>query len=208
MDFPPNSHKDKEKQEKKKEKPKQEPVVTGEVIKRKKSLGRRFKDLFFGGDFSGATRYVASDVLLPALRNLVVDMTTKGIERTIYGEAASRRRSDGSRSRYSYNNPINRDPRRGVALPDQPPYIRGGRRHDIGEIIIPDKSEAETIVERLTDIIDKYEVASVADLYELLGLPTNYVDNKWGWSSLRYVDIRQVRGGWLIDLPSVEPIDD
>lgn len=203
--FPSNSNK-KKKEEEKADKV-VEKVVTGDVIKKKRSVGRRFKDIFFSGDFTGVTRYVASDVLLPALKNMVVDTTRTGVERMVYGESISRRRSNDGRSRIRYDNPM-RDPRTRTMLPDQPPHPPPGRRgrYDTGEIIVSTRSEAETVVERLTEIIEKYDVASVADLYELLGLPTNYVDNKWGWSVLQYVDIRQNRDGWLIDLPTVEPI--
>jgi hypothetical protein len=91
-------------------------------------------------------------------------------------------------------------------LPDQPPYAPPRRRQDVGEIILISRDEAELVIERLTDIIDKYEVASVADLHDLVGLPTTYVDNKWGWSVLNSVGVRQIREGFLIDLPPVEPI--
>ena len=58
----------------------------------------------------------------------------------------------------------------------------------------------------MNDIIDTYEVVSVADLNELVGLPTSYMDNKWGWIYLGDVQVRQIREGFLIDLPSAEPI--
>jgi hypothetical protein len=62
------------------------------------------------------------------------------------------------------------------------------------------------VLERMQDIIDKYEVVSVSDLYELLGLPSSYQDNKWGWNYLGDVQVRQIREGYLIDFPSAEPI--
>lgn len=62
------------------------------------------------------------------------------------------------------------------------------------------------VLERLNDIIDRYEVASVADLHELVGLPTTHVDNKWGWENVRYAEVRQIREGFLLDLPPAMPI--
>ena len=58
----------------------------------------------------------------------------------------------------------------------------------------------------MNDIIDTYEVVTVADLNELVGFPTNHVDNKWGWSYLADVQVRQIREGYLIDFPPAEPI--
>ncbi len=64
-------------------------------------------------------------------------------------------------------------------LPDQPPHPPPRNRHATPELIVSSKSEGDLVIERLVDIIDTYEVASVADLYDLLGLPNSYIDNKW-----------------------------
>lgn len=213
MDFPSNSNNPlgdpKQPKMPKEEKPPVDKdiqtVVSTPAVQRKTPLGRRFKSIFFRGEFKGAAKYVVSDVLLPALKNMFVDATSRGAERIVYGESAPRRRSELGRPRFSYNNPVDRGYRspRGM-LPDQPPIPR--RRQDIGEIILVSRADAEAVVERLTDIIDKFDVASVADLHELVELPSTYIDNKWGWSALRGVDIRQIREGYVIDLPPVEPL--
>lgn len=202
MDFPSNTNKEKEQIKKGKPEKVIEKVVTGEVKQHKSSIGERFKAIFLGGEFKSSVRYIGAEVLLPALRNMVVDATTKGIERVIYGEAAPRRRPERPGPRVSYNSPFDRPTR-----PQQAPtYAPRSRRQQISNIILASRAEAELVVERLSDIIDKFDVASVADLHDLVGLPTSYVDNKWGWSSLNYVDIRQVREGYLIDLPEIEAI--
>lgn len=207
MDYQGNA--DKNKEEKKSDK-QIEKVVTGEVVQKPKTIGRKFKDIFFGGDLKAATRYVTGDVLLPALRNLVVDMTSKGIERIVYGESGIRRRgSTDYRPRVSYNtsynNPIYRDPRSTrPLLPDQSALNR--QRKESVDLVLASKEEAERVVEQLIDIIDKYDVVSWADLCELVGWPSSHVDNKWGWTYLTNVDIRQTRDGYLIDLPPMEAI--
>ena len=209
--FPGNAHNQSEDPRIPKETPKKDiqKVVSGDVVQRKTPLGRRFKNLFFGGEFKGAIKYISNDVLLPALRNMLVDTTTKGVERVVYGESYSRRRPEIGRPRVSYDrlsSPVDRYSRSRAMLPDQPPHsVR--RRQDVGEIILVSRDEAEIVVERLSDIIDKYEVVSIADLHDLVGLPTTYVDNKWGWSSIKGVDIRQIREGYLLDLPPVEPLE-
>lgn len=181
-------------------------VVTTEVVKRPKSLGHRFKTIFFGGDVKEAMRYIAMDVLLPAFRNMVIDATSKGVERVVNGDAP-RRRYEMGRPRVSYNNPVDRYARqqRGM-LPDQPPHAPPRRRQDVEEVILVSREEAELVIERMTDIIDKYEVVSIADLMDLVGMPSTYVDNNWGWTSLNYANVRQIREGYLIDLPPVEPL--
>jgi hypothetical protein len=184
-------------------------VVTGEVMQRKTPLGRKFKNVLFGGEFKGATRYIAMDVLLPAFRNMVVDATTKGIERVVFGESSMRRTyRQEPRSRYSYNSPVERYGSRPRAmLPDQPPHIsQSRRRQDVGEIILASKADAEAVLEEMMDVINDYDVVSVADLNACLGRPSSYVDNNWGWTILKPVDIRQIREGFLLDLPPAEAI--
>jgi hypothetical protein len=210
VDYQSNARKSKADKEEVKQPEKQiEKVVTGEVVQKPKTIGRKFKDIFFGGDFKVATKYVAADVLLPALRNLIVDMTSKGIERVVYGESSYRQRNINYPPRIQYNNPIHRtlpaDPRSRGYLPGQQHMPRSDRR-EINDVILASRAEAELVVERLVDVIDKYEVASLADYYDLLGLPTTHVDNKWGWTFLNNIDIRQVRDGYLIELPALEVI--
>ena len=217
MDFPSNSEKGKARPVNKDNKPaikKKAPekniekVVTGEVSKKPKSAGRRARDVIFGEEFKAAAHYVMNEVLIPAVRNLIVDTTTKGIERVIYGDSAPRRSSIGSTgSRYSYNSPVNRNIQRRGNLPDQPSrFSTNRRRHNIDDILLTSREEAEKVVERLIDVIDTYDCASIADLYELVGFPSSYTDNQWGWFYMHPVNIRQVREGYLIDLPPVEPI--
>lgn len=217
MDFPSNSEKGKARPVSKDGKPvakKKAPekniekVVTGEATKKPKSAGRRAKDVIFGEEFKAAAHYVMNEVLIPAVRNLIVDTTTKGIERVIYGDNAPRRSGAiGSGGRYSYNAPVNRGVQRRGNLPDQSTRFSTNRRkHNVDDILLKSRSEAEIVVERLLDIIDTYDCASVADLYELVGFPSSYIDNQWGWFFLHPVNVRQVREGYLIDLPPVEPI--
>lgn len=210
MDYQSNAKKNKEEKKDHPEKDIQK-VVTGEVVQKPKSVGHKFKDIFFGGDFKLAMRFVTAEVLLPALRNLMVDSVTKGAERLVYGESNYRRPGIGPRYDprpvVSYNNPlgIRRDPRM-PNIPEQGPRPYRPSRRDANDIILASREEAELVVERLIDIIDKYDVASVADLNDLLGLPTTHIDNKWGWTYLNNVEIRQIRNGYLIDLPSLEEI--
>lgn len=181
-----------------------EQVVTGEVIVRKKTFGQKFKSIFFGGDAKSALRYLAADVFLPTIRNLVVDATTKGMERMVYGESAQRRRAPISYgSRVQYNAPVRRDR---AYLPDQANRPLRPVRRDTNDMVLSTREEAELVLERLLDIIDKYQVASLADLYDLTGLPTSSIDNKWGWTYLNNTEIRQVRDGFLLDLPPADEI--
>lgn len=209
-DYQANSNKDKDKEKKEVVKERKVvKVVTGEVVQKPRGIGYKFKEVFFGGDFKNALRFVAGDVLLPAFRNLLVDSITKGTERVVYGESyRSRQYTPDMRSRIQYNNPLARpaDPRTVPRLPDQAPRSYRASRREIDNILLRSREDADLVIERMIDIVDKYEVVSLAELNELLGLPTSHIDQKWGWTSVNNFSIRQVRDGYLLELPPPEEI--
>lgn len=210
-DLPSNSHKSKEtranEEETKEKKTTVKPVVKGEVTVRKQSLMARFKNTFFGGDFTAVASYVGREVFLPALRNLVVETATKSVEKAIYGDTQPRRTSVvGGAPRYRYDTPMRRQPEPRRRYED-PVVSRGGRRPiDYGDILVTHKEDAERVVETLIEIVEQYGKASVAELLELLGQPSSHTETKWGWTELPFARTVQTRDGWLLDLPPVEPI--
>jgi len=208
-DFPANSHNVLGPAKTKKEIPEKkevEKVVVGEVIQKPRSIARKFKDIFVSGHLRDASLFVGRDVIIPAIKNVIVDSMNQGTERIVYGDTRPSRRPREYPGRTSYDR-MSRVDRRPAMLPDQPPRTQSRRRTGgMSEIIVVSRDEAELVLERLGDIIDQYDAASVADLHDLVGLPTTYIDNKWGWTNLQYADVKQVREGFLIDLPSVEPL--
>jgi len=182
------------------------PSIQGEVIIRKKGIGRRLKEIFFGGDFKNAARYVAAEVALPAVRNMVVDTVSKGVERVIFGpDRASRGRSTNYGGRTTYNQPIVRS-YSSAMLPHQPPYLTRNARMQTDDIILSSREDCEAVLEYLGDCIDKDKVATKADLLNFLGRPWQFTDQKWGWGFIGNAEIVQIREGWLLDLPPMEAI--
>jgi hypothetical protein len=183
------------------------PVVSSGAVRRKKSLRKQFSETFIAGDAKTAIRYVAFDVLLPAAKDMVVDSFTQGIEKLIFGD--SRRRGSthpqaGPTGYVSYNR-----------------YSMGGRtsgpsrtisrqaraRHNFDEIVLDDRVEAEEVIDKLFELVSRYESATVADLYELVGLNSTHTDHKWGWTDLHGAGVSRIRGGYLLDLPEPEALD-
>ena len=192
------------------EKKKIERVTTSEVIQKPKGLGRRMKDLFIGADVRSVSTYVVGDVLLPALKNMIVDATSRGVERIFWGDRLPRRYSPpSSGTRVTYNAPVQRsyNPQASPSamLPGQPPAYNRGRR-DSNEIIFATRSDADAAIESFSIILEKYEAVSVSDLHDMVGLPASHTDQKWGWTSAAGVSIHQTRDGYVLDLPPAEPI--
>lgn len=182
-------------------------VVSGEVTQRKQPLGKRFKEAFIGDDSGSVWGYVFLDVMIPAAKDMVSDAVSTGVERMLFGE----HRSPSSRARRSSipgYTPYNRFSQPGTRPDPRVDYSRRARAtHDFNEIIIDSRVEAEQVIDNLYHIIEKYEVATVADLYELVGIRAAFTDDKWGWTDIRGATVSRVRHGFLLDLPRPEPLD-
>jgi outer membrane protein OmpA-like peptidoglycan-associated protein len=209
-EFPSNSQRRK-REEKPPASKKVERVIEGEVVRRKKPLGRRLKETFFGGaDATSVWGYVFEDVLLPAARDTVADAVSQGVERMIFGEARSHSRRTGRRPGENYTNyprfsgrrddPRDRDRDRSISR-------RGRASFDFDEIILDKRVEAEEVIDSMFMLLEKYDLVTVADLYDLVGIAGNYTDEKWGWTDLRGAGVSRITGGYLLDLPRPEPIN-
>jgi hypothetical protein len=212
-EFPPNSQRPIRPIPSKAEPKKVEQVVTGEVIRRKKPLSRRFAEIFVGQNPRSAATFVAFDVLIPAAKDAFADAISQGFERIIFGEArSSSRRAGGYRpsnvpGHTSYNRYSSSGPMRPQNEPRQELSRRARASHDFGEIILPTRVEADEVIDHLCNIVEKYEVATVADLYDLIGIEGAYTDDNWGWTDLRDAGVQRIRNGYLLNLPRPEPID-
>jgi len=190
-----------------KQEKKVDPVVTGEVQRRKKPLSKRFHETFFGGDAKGSLNFVVFSVLVPAAKEMLVEAGAKGIERLVYGETTRRSAMRGPNPSnpagyFNYNrmNPSDRPPPAQISR-------RARARHDFDEIVLQSRGEAEEVIDRMFDLLSRYDSASVADLYELTGLASSHTDHKWGWTDLRGSGVSRTRnGGYLLDLPEPVPL--
>jgi hypothetical protein len=87
------------------------------------------------------------------------------------------------------------------------PSGRGRSRHQFDDIIIESKPEAEEVLTVLVEAIEMYESCAVADLYEAVGLPTDFTDHKWGWFNLSSAYVKRDRVGYSLVLPKPEPLE-
>jgi hypothetical protein len=211
-EFPSNSKQPRPQAPAPEQEKKVESVVTNNVEKRKKSLLKRFTEIFIGGDSKSVMNYVVMEVLIPQAKDMITEAASQGFERFIYGESRpSRRSGNPGRSgpapvqynRYAVrgNNPLGRagsDDRRPTAQP---------RAQTVDDILLATRVEAETVLDRLYDLLKEYEAASVADLNSLVGLSSSYTDQKWGWTDLHGSQVRRVRDGYILELPKTVALD-
>jgi hypothetical protein len=210
-DFPGNSKLPRPPQPQQASEKKIESVVNNEVHTRKKGLLRRFRDVFVGGDSRSVVNYVIMDVLVPQAKDMITEAASQGIERLIYGDSRSGRGRFAPRppnstnyTRYAVrgNNPIGR-----TAREERTPVSVPTRNHGIDEILLATRVEADLVLDRMYDLLEQYESVSVSDLYNLLGLSSNYVDQKWGWNNLQGASVMRTRDGYILNLPKTQSLE-
>lgn len=199
VDFPGNSmnkNADVEQIPEKKEK-----IISGKVVKRKKSFSRKLVETFVGEDVVDVKSYVIHDIAVPALKNMVADMFRDIPELLFFqGRRTSSNSSwsngrDRGRSSIRYDKPDSRErDRREISN-------RGRASHNFDEIILESRGEADYVLDQLCELIDKYKEATVSDLYDYLGITSNYTDRSYGWVNLNSARVAPVRGGYMLDLP-------
>ena len=179
-------------------------VVSGTAKVRKKSEVSKIADIFVAEDMDNVKSYVWMDVIVPAVKKVVVDIITDGVNMIFYGTAGARdNRSRGSKVSYSrfYDD---RDRDRDRRSSDS----RSRTRFDFEDITFRSRGEAEAVREEMMNVIDTYGVVTVADMYDMADLSQPFTSNKYGWTSIRSAEVVRLRSGdYMLKLPRPMPID-
>lgn len=182
-----------------------QPVISdaSHVKTREKSLGSKFAETFISDDINNVKKYLLMDVVVPAIKETIASVVIGGIEMILFGSTRSHKPSlYGTTSYVNYSSAYN-----GYSTKKQ--IQQPATTAPSGEIILETRGEAEGVLSSLVDLTVDYGSASVADLYDLLGVPerSNFTDNKYGWVDLSSSSVRRVREGYLIVLPKAILLD-
>ena len=81
-------------------------------------------------------------------------------------------------------------------------------RYKYDDIVFDTRGEAEEVLDVLIDLIGEYGMVNLTDLYDSVGLPSNYTDEKYGWCDLRNASISGSRSnGYIIKFPRLMLLD-
>lgn len=204
----PNSHAYKAEQQKKASENRK--VVHGDVKRKKKSLAKRAEGAMLSENAETVKDYLIWDVLIPALRDTVVDLGKKALDAIFYGD---RRTSTSNIERKRSTSYVRYDK---ASYEDDRPYSSRSRRssrnlramHDFDDIVLDSRGDAEQVLDLLVESTMQYGMVSVADFYELVGLDVKYTDWRWGWYELSKARVERVREGYVIMLPRPVMLDD
>ena len=185
-----NSHKSKRNSIE--DKKKVDKIVKGKVKTKKKN---GILSSFINDDLQDIKKYIVEDVLIPTIKKTITDVVKNSIDMFFYGEVSRPNRSNSSRISYSSYYDRDREPRR--------------RRNDllIDDIVLESRAEAEEVLDRLDEMIEEFGMASVLNLYDVIGVTAAFTSDKYGWTDIRNATAVRVRDGYLLKLPSVMPLD-
>jgi hypothetical protein len=76
---------------------------------------------------------------------------------------------------------------------------------EFDEIILASQIETRAVIKCMVELIGRYGFVTVGDLYKLIGIESNYADEKRGWIDADTIgvagSVKRVRNGYLLDLP-------
>ena len=176
------------------------PVVKKEnIVSTKKPLGQKMKESFMGEDAKEVKDYLFFDVIIPGIKNAF--MST--LNMLLFGEPYYDNRRNYSRkdrdrgSIYSYDSLYNR---RTSEKHKRERYYEKDDRIDYRHIILDNRDDAEEVIFQIRELIRKDGYATIAELLDLVDLPSNFNDHDWGWEDERDISLRRISSGYLINV--------
>lgn len=192
-DFPSNS-----KTSRSSDPPKPERVISGSVVKKKKSFGRKLADIFISEDVEDVKSYILNDVIIPSIKVAIADSVGGGIDMLLGTSSFSRKPSSTNGQKTQY----------GTFFKNGGSSTTNSRIRNVGysydDIILKTRGEAQDVLNALADYIDQYGAVRLSDLQEMVGISGDFTDTYWGWTNVSNAIVRKVREGWLLDLPKIE----
>jgi hypothetical protein len=188
-----------------------EKVTTGTVGRRKTPLGKKFLETFIVGNTQSVAQYVVSDVIIPTLKDVITEIIQTTVERMLFGDRARPGRRPGTMGQS--HTPYNR-----YAQSSSPNTWQSRGRPGVTtrtvtptsgyeEIILATLPEANEVIDQMFTLCEKFNQVTLRDLHDLVGVESNFAQDRWGWTDIRGLRATRIREGYLIDLPKPIALD-
>lgn len=204
--YTPNSHKYKEQQKQNQVAPEDKQIqkVTKNPAKIKTNEVRKLADIFISEDISNVKSYIFMDVIVPAVKKAIYDVVTNGIDMFLYG-GSGKGKSNSTSSKVSYRNYYERKDNGGYRGSENTNTSRNAFDYD--DIVFDNRGEAEAAKQQMMDLVGRYGIVTVGDLYEMANRTPPYTAQKYGWMDVSSAETQRVRDGYILKLPKAVPID-
>lgn len=206
--FPSNSKSPKKKEKEPSIDKKVEQVTKGKVVRKKKTLSKKFSESFFNDDVGNISQYIVHDVLIPNAKSLVYDIIMNSLGMSLFGQVMPQNiKRNGNKSIVNYGGMSSHlsQSRYSTSSQSRPSVSNRTRNnHSFDDIVLENKWEAEDVLSKMCDMIDRYDEVTVADLYGMIGETASHADQKYGWTNLSRSSVRRDRYGYVLVLPQTE----
>lgn len=200
--YKPNSNKSRQEV---KERPEAHPVVQGNVTSKETSMVKRTAKNFLADDMNNVKNYIILDVLIPTIKDAIVNVVSNGISMLIYGDAAP---SKSNGSRFNYNGITNK---KGVTTRDLKAMAADRRvTHDFRDVVFDRRQDALEVLSMMNEYIEDYGTCSVYEFYQFARQEqyAKFTDRDWGWTQLGNIEIMRLYGGkFALNLPRAERLE-
>ena len=180
-------------------------VISGTATIKKKTGLSKFASDFISEDAGSVKDFVLYDILVPSAKRAISEMFKGAIDIFLYGKTSANKPS-GPAGNISYNRMYKPQVNSYMNQNTMPHQNRS--TYSYNNIVLPNRADAELVLDSMFEILDQYGMVRVADLYDLVGETGSYTDNNYGWTNLSEAHVARLNeGGYWIKLPRAIPIN-
>ena len=184
---------------------KYEKVISGEVKVKNRITPKKIIQTFFTEDLEDVKTHVVFDILIPKVKDAVVDSILNTIEMIFYGEVR-RRTTVATNTSPIRTISYDKMSKKSETSPSRPtPGPRRGFHPE--DYVFESSADAQKVLDMMCDVLEQYGSVSASDFCEFAGVSCEYTLQNYGWRDLSDAKIARAGGGlWVIDLPAVRPL--
>lgn len=178
-------------------------VITGTV---ETSTKKKIRNSIIAKDGQTVKEYAIFDVLIPSVKRLFYDFSSKILSMILFGDGG---RGSGSASGpFDYSRQYQKvsfggDSSRG---PSSAPTRTNYSGFEYDTFIFETRGDVEKVIDQLSDCIEQYGQVSVSELYDAIGKTAPYTAENYGWISMAGAKAAICSEGFRIILPPVKPL--
>lgn len=176
---------------------------TNDIVVRQ-SAGKKLWNTFIAEDLADIGRSIWKDYIVVGIKDAIL----AAVDMALGGDGYRPRSSSSSTNSYDR---YYKDKRKGYSRDDDSPR----RRLSYDDFTYRTRGLAEDIRRDLIIIMDKYDVVTISDFFDVLKdhdmevdpHDRKFTDDSYGWYDLGPLEVVPVRGRYILKLPKAVPLD-
>ena len=167
-------------------------------VKKETEFGK-FVRKVFSDDVSKIGTHLVDEVVVPSIKKLMTESGKTVLDWIFYGISGSKQ-SSSTIGHVSYAKYYD------SSKPPVEPSSYRANVYTVNDIIYNERGEAEEVLMKLKECIERYGMVSVGDYYDMISQKFTYTDQKYGWRDISSAEIIRVRDGYKIQFPKVQAL--